>query len=98
MFADNTEKLDLLLDIIIQKLTTIESRLAVLENKTTHLVIQSDNSTQNMNQHINFIHQVYNNIKYPFQTLLSYISPSSNPPIFIEVPIDIKTHPLYIDS
>jgi hypothetical protein len=58
------------LDIIINKLDKLEERLNIIEGKQESISIGTDN----MNNHINFINNVYDNVKRP----LSYVTNKIN--------------------
>jgi len=63
-----------ILNTINDRLILIESRLLIIEEKIGII----NNSTKNMDEHINFVNSVYENIKNPFYTLFNTISSISN--------------------
>lgn len=57
-----------MMDIILKKLESIESRICLIENSIEQL---KDNG-EKMNSHITFIEMVYDSVKSPFYYLMNF--------------------------
>jgi prefoldin subunit 5 len=62
------------LDKILQKLEILENKYKTLEQKIDHIQY----STQNMDEHIDFVESVYNVVKNPVSSLLKLYYRSYN--------------------
>lgn len=56
------------LNNINTKIDNIQQKMSVLEDKINII----SNDTKNMNTHINFVENIYNVVKTPFQNVLDY--------------------------
>jgi chromosome segregation ATPase len=64
------------LDDILKKIINIEARIENLEQDIKYL----KDGTNNMNEHISFIENVYDTIKNPFYFVMNKIKPIDNIP------------------
>ncbi len=56
-------------ELILQQLKEISSRLTLIEEKLEHIKKGNDN----MNEHIDFVENVYNTVKSPFYYIMSKV-------------------------
>lgn len=68
---NNNKLLQEILDNLIHtntKIDDLQQRISTLENKIDMIL----KDTKNMNNHINFVENIYNVVKNPFQNVLHY--------------------------
>lgn len=73
MESENTK----LLYKILDKLDNIEERLEKLEKEVSYI----KDSSNNMNEHISFVENVYDTVKSPFYFIMNKIKPIDGIPI-----------------
>jgi glycerol-3-phosphate responsive antiterminator len=56
-------------ELILQQLKEISSRLTLIEEKLEYIKKSNDN----MNEHIDFVENVYNTVKSPFYYIMSKV-------------------------
>lgn len=75
---DQEQRLFQMLDKINDRLTNLENRINSMSEQIKNL----ENSANNMNSHINFVDEVYRQVRAPFSSLLNWTKlslPESKP-------------------
>jgi CII-binding regulator of phage lambda lysogenization HflD len=57
---------------ILEKISNIENRLTGIEETLEHV----EKSSENMDQHIGFVEDIYLRIKDPFQSMIDWFQPA----------------------
>ena len=73
---ENNKIINLLLDIN-ENIKSLEKRIEILEEETTNKLKIIEKSSDNMNNHIEFVEKIYEQVKYPFHYIcnkVNYIS------------------------
>ena len=91
---DRLEDLEHITNHLHSKTDIINKKTTII-HQNTQIIHQS---TKNMDQHISFVQTVYDNVKYPFYQLLSYVSPSYQSPLPLLPEDENATNLLRIDA
>ena len=71
---ENVENINIKLNLVEEKLNLVEEKLNVNEKKLDKISESSDN----MDHHINFIDNIYDNVKYPLNFMVNKVNRLAN--------------------
>ena len=66
----DTEIIIIKLELIFDKIQIIENKILNIENK----LLEIQTNTVKMDEHVNFVNNIYSQVKYPFHFLMNKIN------------------------